>query len=76
MKITLAFAHDGEAAWLQSAYDEYTADEHGGIPDFHTDSLKTLGNGVEVREVIVELDYQKIEDLFNPVVLEAKVVES
>jgi hypothetical protein len=51
---------NGDMPWLVVAVDEYTIEEHGGMPAFYTKEL-TEGR----RELILNVRYEDIEKLFK-----------
>lgn len=66
MKVTLAFSYyDEDPAMvmptLVSAYDEYTEEEWGGVPDFHTKAIAEIDN---VRECVIEIPDRFVKKLF------------
>lgn len=76
VRITTAWASYGDdAPWLIAAYDEFTADEHNGEPDFYTEAVARSSDFI-VREVILTVDFDAIRKAFDPVVAEAEVTGS
>lgn len=70
MRIRLAFGHygDPETPSLIAAIDEYTEDEHGGIPDFYTNDLvgHRADNGPDsVRECFIDVADDEVLALFK-----------
>jgi hypothetical protein len=80
MKITTAWAEsevDGEMPWLISAYDEFTEDSWGGVPDFFTDECKERGpdadgNGPRIRILVIEIPQDAVEALFDAPVVQGE----
>ena len=69
-----AWAHegvDGTLPWLVSAYDEFTFDEWGGVPDFHTEAVANAN--YEVREVRIVVPLDAVRSVFAVPVVPAEV---
>lgn len=65
MKIYTLWADSGDETsmpWMVSSYDEYTADEHGGTPDWFEKELKEHPRG---RVLILEVPDRAVLDLFK-----------
>jgi hypothetical protein len=79
VKITTAWA-DNEPLMvpdLVSAYTEYDFDEWGDVPKPHADAVaKARGEGVEVRELVIEVPDEAVEALFATPTVTGTVVES
>lgn len=70
MKITLAFSYYDEdpsvsMPTLVSAYDEYTEEEWGGVPSWHTDAIESLDSPGNVRECTIEIPDKFVKGLFE-----------
>lgn len=59
---------DGDMPWLVAAVDEYTIEEHGGIPDFYKKEM-TKGR----QELVITVPDKAVLKLFEVPVVEAKV---
>jgi len=71
VRITTAWASYGDdAPWLIAAYDEFTAEEHNGEPDFYTEAVARSSDFI-VREVILTVDFDAIRKAFDTPVVEA-----
>lgn len=56
--------------WIVSSYDEYTAEEHDGVPYFYANERQD-GD----RELIVEVPDEAVRALFMPPTVKAKVAK-
>lgn len=70
MKVTLAFSmYDEDIAdtmpTLVSAYDEYTEEAWGGVPDFHVEEIEKLDKPEGVRECTIEIPDRFVRALFE-----------
>lgn len=71
IQITTAWASYGDdAPWLIAAYDEFTAEEHNGEPDFYTEAISRSSDFM-VREIILTVDFDAICKAFDTPVVEA-----
>ena len=74
MRIRLAFSDDdtadGEMPTLISAVDEYTEDNWGKVPDWHTKELSKYTN---VREVTVIVRDEDVRVLFAVPTIDARI---
>lgn len=76
MKILTAWAHDGDpdhAPWLIAAVDEYTIEEHGGLPDFYLEARKSDWT---MREIWLDVAMGEIDGLFIEPTVRAQVVRA
>lgn len=69
--IIATFADDegdsGSLPWLVSAYDEWTEENWGGVPDFHKEAIaKSEGPGVAIRTTKIFVTEEDVCKLFEP----------
>lgn len=64
-------------SWLISAYDEYTEDEHGGTPEWHTETINKskADKGNTVRELIITVPDNAVFGLFETPTVKATSAE-
>lgn len=77
MKLTttwVRYEDSEDAPWLVSAYDEITADEHGGVPDFYTEELSHYGDEYALREVVIEVPDRPILEAFDAPTIPGRVI--
>jgi hypothetical protein len=66
IKITTAWLEDGDGTYtMVSAYDEWTADEWGKVPDFYALDVKHYGEQGPVRELVIEVPEWAIRSAFT-----------
>ena len=77
MKITTLWQTDkgdpDQIPWVICAYDEYTADEHGGEPDFYT---KEKNKYPDARELVIDIPEIEVRNLFRAPTVKGKVEKS
>ncbi len=70
MKVTLAVQLFEDVVFIVSVVDENTLDAwNGRTPDFHLEAID--GAEGEVRECVIQLDVEDLEDLFAVKEIEA-----
>jgi hypothetical protein len=73
MRITTSWGWDpkypDEAPTLVSSYDEYTADNWNGVPDFYTEEVAkyraSVEDRVEIRELAIQVRADAVWGLFE-----------
>lgn len=74
MRIRLAFSDDDSddgMPLLVSALDEYTEDNWGRVPDWHTSAIEAQEN---VREAVIEISDDAVRALFALFRLSVKTI--
>lgn len=56
--------------WLVAAVDEYTIEEHSGLPDSYVEEMSE-----NRRELVIEVPDAVVLKLFKPPVVKAEIVE-
>lgn len=58
--------------WLVASCDEYTEEEHGGIPELYQEELDK--RTTHRRELIIEIPDSAVQKLFEAPVIQGKVL--
>jgi hypothetical protein len=74
MRIHTLWQHDGsdDVPWILDAVDEYTIENHSGLPPDYADKMK---NNPALRELIIEIPEAAVRALFRPKAIKAEVVD-